>query len=154
MPETTWNVLTVDDLDVRTLHEVLRLRSEVFVVEQDCAYQDVDGADLAPGTLHVIGWRGDESVAAYARVLEPDAERPSPRIGRVLTAPTARGLSLGREAVRRAIAVCEGRWPDRPITLEAQAHLRAFYESLGFAVRGEGYVEDGIAHLPMRRDLR
>lgn len=144
-----WSVIGGWELDVATLHDVLALRSAVFVVEQECAYQDIDGLDLDDGTRHVIG--RTEGIAAYARVLAPDDEHPTPRIGRVIVTATARGRRLGRQLMERALATCGEHWPDRAVELGAQAHLTGFYESLGFEAVGAPYDEDGILHQWMRR---
>jgi ElaA protein len=146
----TWSVVAGSDLDARSLYAVLELRSAVFVVEQECAYQDIDGLDLLETTVHVIG--RDDDLAAYARVLAPDAPHVTPRIGRVMVAPSARGRLLARELMARALRVCEEQWPGQPVELGAQAHLTGFYGSLGFEPVGEPYDEDGILHQWMRRD--
>jgi ElaA protein len=146
----TWVDLAVADLDVATLYDVLVLRSAVFVVEQDCVYQDPDGLDLRAGTRHLIGRQ--DGIAAYARVLAPDAEHPTPRIGRVIVSGRTRGQQLGRRLMERALASCEEHWPGEPVELGAQAHLAGFYGSLGFAAVGEPYDEDGILHVWMRRE--
>lgn len=145
----TWSDVAAADIDVPTLYAVLALRSAVFVVEQECAYQDLDGLDLGLGTRHLIG--RDDGVAAYARVLAPDDTCPAPRIGRVLVAPRARGQHLARELMRRALVVCEERWQGMPVELGAQAHLTRFYGSLGFEPTSAPYDEDGILHVWMRR---
>jgi ElaA protein len=132
------------------LYDVLALRSAVFVVEQECAYQDLDGLDLLGGTVHVIG-RNADMMAAYARVLAPDDDHATPRIGRVIVAPASRGQQLARPLMREALAVCEERWPRQPVELGAQAHLIGFYSSLGFGAVSEPYDEDGIPHVWMRR---
>ena len=153
--EVVWAEIEAGDLDTRTLHDVLALRSEVFVVEQACAYQDLDGLDLLDGTVHVIGQVGGEAqgrIAAYARILAPDDPRPTPRIGRVIVALAARGRQLGRPLMRSALACCEERWPGQAVELGAQEHLTGFYASLGFEAVSEPYVEDGIAHVWMRRE--
>jgi len=149
--ELTWSEVGGGELDVATLYDVLALRSAVFVVEQECAYQDIDGLDLAAGTGHVVG-RIDDEIAAYARILAPDAEHPTPRIGRVIVSGSVRGRQLGRELMGRALASCATRWPGEAVELGAQAHLTAFYASLGFESVGEPYDEDGILHQWMRRD--
>lgn len=165
-----WSDLAVADLDVPTLYAVLALRASVFVVEQECAYQDPDGLDLLEGTRHLLGRNngGNGPIAAYARILAPDVvveqvapasgqsrpEHPTPRIGRVIVSGETRGLQLGRRLMDQAIACCEKHWSNRPIELGAQTHLAAFYGSLGFAATGEPYDEDGIAHVWMRRDVR
>ncbi len=149
----TWTDLSAAHLDVPTLYDVLVLRSTVFVVEQDCPYQDPDGRDLLEGTRHLIARTGDRRgpVAAYARILAPEDGQPAARIGRVIVAPAARGQQLGRRLMERALASCEEHWPDQPVELGAQAHLAGFYGSLGFMALGEPYDEDGIPHVWMRR---
>lgn len=144
-----WSDLAAGDLDVSTLYDVLALRSAVFVVEQQCPYQDPDGLDLLAGTRHLLG-RG-LALTAYARILAPQREWPTPRIGRVIVAGRTRGRQLGRRLMERALACCEEHWPGQPIELGAQAHLTEFYRSLGFAPAGDPYEEDGIAHLWMHR---
>ena len=153
--DVVWSEIEAGDLDTRTLYEVLALRSEVFVVEQACAYQDVDGLDLVDGTVHVIGHviggAKGSSIPAYARILAPGEARPTPRIGRVIVAVTSRGRRLARPLMRRALACCEERWPGQAVELGAQQHLTRFYASLGFQAVSEPYDEDGIPHVWMRR---
>lgn len=153
--DLTWRVLAAAELDAGTLHEVLAVRARVFVVEQQCFYQDVDGLDLVEGTWHLLGREVKEAeggLAAYARVLAPTAEQPAPRIGRVLVIPELRGHGLGRAVVRRALVVCAEQWPDRPVELAAQAHLTRFYADFGFTPEGPVFDEDGIPHQWMRRE--
>lgn len=129
------------NLDPVTLHEILRLRQDVFVVEQECAYPDIDGRDMEPGTVQF--WAGRGSVDATVRLLrEPDG---SERIGRVATARHARGQGLAGRLIEAAIA--EARAPR--ILLGAQAHLEDWYARFGFVRDGEGYLEDRIPHVPM-----
>jgi ElaA protein len=153
--DLTWFEIAAGDLDVPTLYDVLALRSAVFVVEQECAYQDLDGLDLVDGTWHLIGRQesfGLEGIAAYARILAPDPEHSTPRVGRVIVGAEARGRQVGRRLMERALASCEDHWPGRPIELGAQAHLAGFYGSLGFEAISEPYDEDGIPHVWMRRE--
>ncbi|ROR92943.1 GNAT family N-acetyltransferase [Nocardioides aurantiacus] len=148
-----WTVVRAADLDVPTLYDVLVLRAEVFVVEQECAYLDPDGLDLLEGTRHLLGHLGEggeRDLVAYARVLAPDAAYDAPRIGRVIVAGRGRGRQLGRALMERALEVCATDHPGLPVELGGQAHLEAFYASLGFEP-GEHYVEDGIPHVWMRR---
>ena len=112
VPSPSWSVHEGSDLDARTLYDVLALRSAVFVVEQECAYQDLDGLDLVAGTRHLIGRSGD-GIAAYARVLAPDEKHQAPRIGRVIVAPEARGRQLARTLMQAALEICEEHWPGR-----------------------------------------
>jgi len=133
------------ELSTTELYDLLRLRCDVFVVEQACAYPELDGRDTEPGTVHhwVTGADGGP-IAAYLRVLtEPDG---SVRIGRVATAPAARGRGLAARLVRHV-----GDVATVPVVLDAQSYLVAWYEQLGYEVAGPEFVEDGIPHVPMRR---
>jgi ElaA protein len=137
---------TFGELDAATLYALLRLRVDVFVVEQHCAYAELDGRDTEPGALHLwLTADGDREPIAYLRVLvEPDG---GARIGRVAVAPAARGAGVARQLMEAALSLLG----TRPCALEAQAHLVGFYRSLGFKVSGPEYLEDGIPHVPMRR---
>ncbi|MFB9239874.1 GNAT family N-acetyltransferase [Plantactinospora siamensis] len=131
-------------LDARTLYDLLRLRVDVFVVEQECAYPELDGRDLEPDTRHLWLTRDGEPVA-YLRVLaEPDGGR---RIGRVVVARTARGGGLAGRLLTEALTLVG----DRACVLSAQSHLVALYARHGFVPVGAEYLEDGIPHVPMRR---
>ena len=132
-----------DTLDARAAYDVWRLRQDVFVVEQACAYPDLDGRDLEPGTRHVL-LRDDEVLLGYARVLD---DGDVWRIGRVVLATEARGRGLADPLMQAALDVC----PDRDIVLDAQTPLAGWYESLGFDVSGPEFLDDGILHVPMRR---
>ena len=132
-------------LDVFTLYAVLRLRSDVFVVEQQCVYPDLDGRDTEPETVHV--WLTDPagSVTAYLRVLtEPDG---TARIGRVVTDPAHRGQGLAARLLAEAVAVIG----PRAASLHAQTTAVRVYERVGFAVSGPVFLDDGIEHVPMHR---
>jgi ElaA protein len=135
----------LSDLDPLTLHALMALRSAVFVVEQNCVYPDLDDRDVEPLTEHV--WTADEQgPTAYLRVLtEPDG---AARVGRVCTRVDARGAGLAAALLTDVL----DRHPGRVIGLEAQAHLEGWYGRFGFVTSGAGYVEDGIPHLPMRRE--
>jgi ElaA protein len=126
------------------VYALCRLRVDVFVVEQECPYPELDGRDTEPGTLHLWA-EEDGEVVATIRVLDDGASRA---IGRVATATSARGRGLAARLVEEGIALCAG----VPVTLGAQAHLQGWYERFGFRVSGPGYVEDGIPHVPMRRE--
>ncbi|GGJ78024.1 hypothetical protein GCM10010123_05090 [Pilimelia anulata] len=137
---------TFDRLDARTLYGILRLRAAVFVVEQDCAYQDLDGRDLEPAARHLWAEGDGGGILGYLRILaDPDG---TPRIGRVVVAPDARGTGVVQRLMRAALEHVG----DRPSVLAAQAHLERFYAGFGYRTCGPGYDEDGIPHLPMRRD--
>jgi ElaA protein len=143
------HVATPDSLDVATLYALLSLRHDVFVVEQRCPYRELDGRDLEPGTRHVWIGPSREEPRAYLRLLaEPDG---SARIGRVCTAGPARGAGLSSRLMAAALdLIGDG----TPCVLDAQSYLVAYYERFGFAVAGDEYVEDGIAHVPMRLSPR
>lgn len=142
----TWHLSTFDDLDTRSLYAVLRLRSEVFVVEQTCVFQDIDGLD--PQALHLLGWH-DGSLVAYARCFPAGVTFPEASIGRVVTHGAARGAGWGHLLIDEALRAVHARWGPQPIRIGAQAHLRRFYEGHGFVDLGLPYVEDGIDHLEM-----
>ena len=131
------------DLPTDTAYRLWALRSEVFVVEQDCPYLDLDGRDLEPTTRHL--WiEADGVPVATLRVLD---EGDAWRIGRVATAGAQRGRGLAAALMRAALAECVG----RPIVLDAQSHLVVWYAGFGFAPSGPGFLDDGIPHTPMRR---
>ncbi len=139
-----------DDLGKDQLYAVLRLRSEVFVVEQKCAYQDIDGQDLAGDTHHLMAWEDNELVA-YLRLLDPESQGGDVVIGRVIVSQAARGTGLGHQMLEEALERIEDIWPQTPIFLSAQAHLQKYYGRYGFVVAGEEYLEDDIPHIGMRR---
>jgi len=126
------------------VYALCRLRIDVFVVEQECPYPELDGRDVEPATVH-LWFERDGQVLATIRVLDDGATRA---IGRVATAVTARSAGLAARLVERGIELCGA----TPITLGAQAHLEGWYERFGFRRSGPGYVEDGIPHVPMRRE--
>ncbi len=125
------------------------LRQRVFVVEQDCAYLDADDRDQ--GALHCLGHSPDGTeLLAYARLLPRGVAYPDYHsIGRVITAPEARGTGVGRPLMRACIQGVRKQFGEGPIKISAQAHLQGFYGSLGFEPVGEGYLEDGIPHWGM-----
>ncbi|WP_322105092.1 GNAT family N-acetyltransferase [Paraburkholderia sp. J41] len=138
-------------LGARDVYLLLKLRSEVFVVEQNCVYGDIDGLDF--DAWHMLAWGerdGARELAGYLRVLLPDAADASVRIGRVVTSPHWRGIKLGNALLERAIAQIRKQWPGAPMRLHAQAHLQKFYGAFGFAPEGEVHDEDGIPHVWMR----
>ena len=143
-----WQWLAFDALSRDQLYELLRLRSEVFVVEQNCVFQDMDGLD--DRAMHLLGVRAAELVA-YVRCFPAGVAFDEASIGRVVTKPDARGGGLGHLLMAEAIKALEVEWGAQPIRIGAQAHLKAFYEKHGFVDVGKPYIEDGIAHLEMLR---
>ncbi|MCW2736311.1 GNAT family N-acetyltransferase [Nocardioides sp.] len=141
----TVEVLTVvfDDLPARTAYDVWRLRQQVFVIEQDCPYPDLDGRDLEATTRHVVLLE-DDSVIGTLRLLD---DGDWARIGRVVVAPSARGRGLAAVMMDEAMTHCT----DREVRLDAQIALTGFYAAYGFEVTGPAFDEDGIMHVPMAR---
>ena len=136
------------DLDPVTAYGLMRLRVDVFVVEQECAYPELDGRDLEPTAEHL--WTADaDGPSAVIRLLrDPEALR----IGRVATRADARGQGLAGDLIRAALLTADGAPVEEPVVLDAQSHLSGWYARFGFAVEGEEFLEDGIPHLPMRRE--
>ena len=147
-----WELRAFEALTVAELYGIMKLRQDVFIVEQKCAYADADGGDAQ--ARHLFAVEGDE-VVACARLFAPAVKRDEAVIGRVVTAPSVRKSGLGRELMRGAIDAIDrehGRDHGRvAIWLGAQKYLQRFYESFGFVRDGDDYDEDGIPHLPMRR---
>ena len=138
---------TFDQLTSIELHDMYALRSKVFVVEQDCVYQDIDGND--PKAIHVLGSIEGE-IVAYARVLAQGVSYADySSIGRIVVSPAYRAQKLGHELVYFAIKTTQKEYANSPIKISAQAHLEKFYEVHQFKATGEAYLEDGIPHIGM-----
>jgi ElaA protein len=145
---TVWRLMSFEDLRVGELYELLRLRSEVFVVEQQCIFLDIDGDDREAN--HLLGVQGGE-LKAYARCFGPGVKSPEASIGRVATHPSARGSGLGHALMVQAVAAVNQVWGPQAICIGAQAHLAEFYAKHGFVDMGQPYIEDDIPHLKMIR---
>jgi ElaA protein len=142
---TLMRTASFDQLDARTAYQLWQLRERVFVVEQECAYLDLDGRDLDPGTCHL--WIEDDGApVAYLRVLDDPEACDGARIGRVLVAESHRGRGLAERLVQAALDSVG----DRGVRLDAQSYLVEWYRRLGFEPAGEEFLEDGIPHVPMR----
>ena len=139
-----WTTKPFDTLTLAELYALLQLRSEVFVVEQTCAFQDIDGHDQA--AMHLLGHTATGELAAYARLFEAGRSYAQASIGRVVTSPRHRGHGLGRQLPHEAIAQGETQCGAQPIKPGAQQYLLAFYEICVFVQEGEGYLEDDIPH--------
>lgn len=146
--DIVWQCPGFDHLDTRTLYDLLALRTAVFVVEQNCPYQELDGKDQH--AWHLIGHQTGRLVAT-ARILPPGASYDSPSIGRVVTDPSTRGQGLGVKLMEEAVSRCLGLFPGSAIEIGAQAHLVDFYGRFGFKPNSDTYLEDGIPHLDMIR---
>jgi ElaA protein len=145
-PGIRWTLSAFDELKPHALYAVLQLRAEVFVVEQNCAFQDLDGAD--PLAMHLQGYVGD-ALVAYARCFAPGVKFAESSIGRIVTRDGVRGTGIGHVLVECAMASVSGLWGRQAIRIGAQARLTRFYEGHGFHDAGVPYIEDGIDHLEM-----
>ena len=141
-----WKCSFFDELDVHELYAALRLRSEVFVVEQNCLFLDMDNKDQE--SYHLLGWK-DGQLVAYTRLVPAGVAYKEASIGRVITSAAARGLGAGRELMLVSIRELNRIWGKQPIRIGAQLYLKKFYESLGFQQSSEIYIEDGIEHIEM-----
>ena len=145
-----WHFKSFDALTKAELYAVLQLRAEVFVVEQACAFQDLDGSDNR--AMHLLGQQGDE-LSAYARCFAAGVKFAEASIGRVVVHAGARGRGIGHVLMREAVARLQQHWGAQPVRLGAQARLKNFYTQHGFVDTDAPYVEDGIDHLEMLRPL-
>ena len=143
-----WSVSGFERLSARLLHDVLRLRVDVFVVEQNCPYPELDGLDL--DAIHIVGLLADDTVIAYCRILPPQGDG-MPHIGRVVVPPGYRGKGIGKELMQRALQVLHFNYGSERSALAAQAHLQKFYAEFGYSVNGPEYLLDGIPHVDMMR---
>jgi ElaA protein len=160
-----WQVKKFAQLTTNELYDILKLRIDVFVVEQTCYYPDLDNKDRAEGTIHLFAYQENEKadkntngsepkqLAGYLRILPPGVEYETyVAIGRVIVAESVRGIGLGHQIINQAINICQQYWPDKQIKISAQQHLCAFYQQHGFNICSEMYLEDGIPHISMIRD--
>jgi len=142
-------VKTFDQLTINELHDLLQLRSEVFVVEQDCVYQDIDGKDRK--ALHIIGLKEDK-IVAYTRCFKPGFYFEEAAIGRVVVDQAYRNFKFGHDIIKASVKAIKEYYHTETIKLSAQVYLTKFYESHGFKQIGEGYLEDGIPHIAMIKE--
>lgn len=149
MSALLFTCLDFEQLGNTELYDLLRLRSEVFVVEQDCVFLDMDGLD-AP-SMHLLGKVGNRLVA-YARLIPGQLKYDGVSIGRVVTAESVRRCGYGRQLMTEAVRRCQQLWPEQPIIISAQQYLQQFYQGFGFRTVSDPYLEDGIYHLEMRLD--
>ncbi|MFN0014612.1 MAG: GNAT family N-acetyltransferase [Saprospiraceae bacterium] len=143
-----FSCLPFDHLSPHELYEIMALRQEVFVVEQNCPYLDADGKDQF--SWHLMARNESGKLLAYTRLLPKGVSYPDyVSIGRVVSSPAARGTGAGREIMRRSIQMCRHLFGPEPLKIGAQSYLLVFYQSLGFESTGENYLEDGIPHTKM-----
>jgi len=144
-----WRLARFEELSPREIHDVFQARAAVFVVEQSCAFQDLDGVD--PQCWHLLGSLAGKGLVAYCRIVPPGVKYAEPSIGRVVTTNSIRGTGQGRELMREALARAEKLWPGHAIRIGAQQRLARFYEDFGFTTASQPYDEDGIPHVEMVR---
>jgi ElaA protein len=143
---TEWLLKTFEALTPFELYAILQLRNEVFVVEQNCVFQDADDKDQS--SWHLMGIQ-DHRLVAYTRLVPPGISYTEPSIGRVVTSPQVRGTGIGKELMQRSIAECYDLFGQQAIKIGAQYYLKQFYGSLGFEQVSGIYLEDGIEHIYM-----
>jgi ElaA protein len=142
-----WRLAHFDDLSPREVHDIYRARIEVFVLEQNCPFQDVDGVD--PQCWHLMG--SSIELVAYSRLVPAGVKFAEPSIGRVHTTAAARGTGAGRKLMAESLVHAAKLWPGQAIRIGAQARLEKFYNEFGFAKASDVYIEDGIPHIEMIR---
>lgn len=143
-----WELKKFEELNAHELYAIMQLRNEVFVVEQNCVYQDADGKDQT--SWHFMGWL-DKALIAYTRILRPGIPYPQVSIGRVVSSPAVRGAGIGRELMLQSIRQVKKIFGEVPIKIGAQVYLQKFYTGLGFQQTSDIYIEDGIEHIEMIR---
>jgi len=148
-----WQWSSFENLSTLDLYEIMKVRQEVFVVEQDCVYQDSD--DLDKTAWHLVGWKAGSDgrkVVAYLRVVWPGEKFKEPSIGRVLTVLSERGTGLGKALTSEALKRISTEYPGASIRISAQKYLERFYSDFAFKTVSEPYDEDGIPHIEMIRE--
>ena len=144
----TWILKSFDDLTPKELYQILQLRNEVFIVEQNCPYQDLDNKDLK--AFHLMGLQNHQ-LLAYSRLLAPGISYSESSIGRVVSSPAARKTGMGKQLMTESIHQIQNLFHTDSIRIGAQLYLKKFYESFGFQQEGEPYLEDQIPHIIMLR---
>ena len=147
--EIQWKIKTFETLSVNELYDILRLRSEIFVVEQNCVYLDLDGKDKQ--ALHLFG-EFEGKIVAYSRLFKPGISFDNASIGRVVVHANYRDRKWGHDLMREAIAGIQSHFGESNITIGAQLYLKKFYESHGFVQTSDMYLEDDIPHIEMKRE--
>jgi ElaA protein len=142
----TWQLKKFEELSTIELYKILHLRAEVFVVEQNCPYQDMDGKDFK--SYHLLGFAENE-LLAYTRILPAGISYKEASIGRVVTSPKTRGTGAGKELMKESIQCIEKLFGTVSVRIGAQCYLKKFYESFGFEIASEEYLEDNIPHVEM-----
>lgn len=144
-----WELKKFNELTVQELYAIMRLRAEVFIVEQNCPYQDADGKDLK--AYHLAGYDENRELVAFSRILPAGVSYEEVSVGRVVSSPKVRGTGAGRALMQQSLSEIGRLFGAVPVRIGAQLYLKAFYESFGFVMEGDEYMEDGIPHIIMLR---
>ena len=152
MVNIRWTFPTFQELTVEQLFDVLRLRVDVFVVEQQCAYRELEECDRHEGTRHLSGRNNDGRLIAYARLLPPGLRYPEVNLGRFVVKAEWRKQGIGHQLLQTALQEVSRCWPKTPIRISAQDYLQAFYEQYGFIRVSEVYLDVGIPHVEMVKE--
>jgi len=144
----TWQLKPFVELTTIQLYQLLKIRVDVFVVEQTCPYPELDDKDHQKDVYHLLGYEGDK-LAAYARLLPKGVSYPSVSIGRVAISADHRGGGMGHQLLIEALRNCQSLWPNDSIEIGAQKYLTAFYKQYGFVQTSDSYLEDDIPHIDM-----
>ncbi len=147
--ELQWKIKSFEDLSTNQLYDILKLRSEIFVVEQNCVYLDIDGKDKL--ALHLLG-EFEGKIVAYSRLFKAGISFDNASIGRVVVDANYRERKWGHDLMREAISGIKLHFGESQITIGAQLYLKKFYESHGFIQTSEMYLEDDIPHIEMKRE--
>jgi len=142
-----WQCTGFDELSGKQIYAILQARNEVFVLEQNCVYRDMDEIDFT--ALHVTAWTEANKIAAYLRITAPHTCYPEPSLGRVITTADFRGQGMGRQLMLEGLKRLEAQYPMQSVRINAQAYLQNFYQSFGFHPVSDPYLEDGIYHIEM-----
>ena len=145
-----WELKSFEGLTNKELYNILHLRAEVFIIEQNCPYQDMDGKDIY--SHHLMGTNGRNQLVAYARLLPADIAFKEVSIGRVVTSPSVRRTGGGTQLMQTALQLIEEKYGKVPVRIGAQLYLKKFYERFGFVQVSEMYLEDDIEHIEMLKD--
>ncbi|MEZ9369884.1 GNAT family N-acetyltransferase [Shewanella sp. 10N.286.51.B2] len=149
-----WKLLSFNELSLDELYELLKLRVDVFVVEQNCPYPELDDKDRLPQTKHLLGMNQQGELIAYTRILAAGVSYDEASIGRVIVAEKGRGHGIAHALMQRSINVVKTQWPQTSIQIGAQQYLSDFYQQQGFILNSEMYLEDGIPHIDMLLNLQ
>lgn len=145
-----WQHFTFEQLSLTALYELIQLRINIFIVEQNCPYPELDNKDTVPSTYHLLGRSNTGELVAYTRILAPGTSYPDcSSIGRVIVKANQRSFGLGHQLIRESLKIATEHWPDQAVKISAQAHLEHFYQQSGFVAISKPYLEDDIPHIAM-----